>query len=60
MIFFADLEKDGTAIRWAVYSLDKQKFYGTGGLNNLSKEHKKAESSHFKCIFPGIVILLGI
>jgi [ribosomal protein S5]-alanine N-acetyltransferase len=43
MIFFADLEKNGTGIWWAVCSLDHRTFYGACGLNNLSKEHKKAE-----------------
>ena len=43
MDFFTDLEKEGTGIWWAICSLDNQKFYGAGGLNNLNKEHKKAE-----------------
>jgi [ribosomal protein S5]-alanine N-acetyltransferase len=43
MSFFSDLEKDGTGIWWAVCSLDNKTFYGAGGLNNLIKEHKKAE-----------------
>ena len=43
MQFFSDLEKDGTGIWWAVCSLDNKIFYGAGGLNSLSKEHKKAE-----------------
>ena len=43
MEFFADLEKNGTGIWWAVCSLDNKTFYGAGGLNSLSKEHKKAE-----------------
>ena len=43
MDFFADLEKEETGIWWAICSLDNQKFYGAGGLNNLNKEHKKAE-----------------
>lgn len=43
MKFFADLEINETGIWWAVCSLDNQIFYGAGGLNNLSKEHKKAE-----------------
>jgi ribosomal-protein-alanine N-acetyltransferase len=43
MNFFSDLEKDGTGIWWAVCSLDNKTFYGAGGLNSLSKEHKKAE-----------------
>jgi ribosomal-protein-alanine N-acetyltransferase len=43
MKFFADLEKNETGIWWAVCSLDNAIFYGAGGLNSLSKEHKKAE-----------------
>ena len=43
MIWFADLEKDGTGTWFAVCSLDNKTFYGAGGLNSLSKEHKKAE-----------------
>lgn len=43
MRFFSDLEKNGTGIWWAICSLDNEIFYGAGGLNNLSKENKKAE-----------------
>lgn len=43
MDFFADLEKNETGIWWAVCSPDNKLFYGAGGLNSLSKEHKKAE-----------------
>jgi ribosomal-protein-alanine N-acetyltransferase len=43
MKFFADLEKDGMGIWWGIVSLDNKIFYGAGGLNSLSKEHKKAE-----------------
>lgn len=43
MKFFADLEKNETGIWWAVCSPDNKTFYGGGGLNSLSKEHKKAE-----------------
>lgn len=43
MKFFADLEINETGIWWAVCSSDNKTFYGAGGLNNLSKEHKKAE-----------------
>jgi [ribosomal protein S5]-alanine N-acetyltransferase len=43
MKFFSDLEKNETGIWWAICSLDNKIFYGAGGLNNLSKEHKKAE-----------------
>ena len=43
MEFFSDLEKNGTGMWWAICSLDNSIFYGAGGLNSLSKEHKKAE-----------------
>ena len=43
MDFFAGLEKNNTGIWWAVCSLDNNIFYGAGGLNSLSKEHRKAE-----------------
>lgn len=43
MKFFADLEANETGIWWAVCSPDNKTFYGGGGLNNLSKEHNKAE-----------------
>lgn len=43
MAFFADLEKNETGIWWAVCSPDNETFYGGGGLNALSKEHRKAE-----------------
>ncbi len=43
MTWFADLEKDGTGMWFAVCSLDNRTFYGAGGLNSLSKEHKKAD-----------------
>ena len=43
MKFFADLEINETGIWWAVCSLDNKIFFGAGGLNNLDKEHKKAE-----------------
>lgn len=43
MKFFADLEKNETGIWWAICSDDNKTFYGAGGLNSLSKEHKKAE-----------------
>lgn len=43
MAFYADLENNGTGIWWAICSLDSKTFYGAGGLNSLSKEHKKAE-----------------
>ncbi|KAF0203724.1 MAG: GCN5-like [Bacteroidetes bacterium] len=43
MQFFADLEKEGKVIWRAVCSFDNKTFYGSGGLNSLSKKHKKAE-----------------
>jgi ribosomal-protein-alanine N-acetyltransferase len=43
MRFFADLETEGTGIWWAICSPDNKTFYGAGGLNSLSKEHRKAE-----------------
>ncbi len=43
MSFFADLEKNDSGIWFAICSADNKTFYGAGGLNNLSKEHKKAE-----------------
>lgn len=43
MSWFANLEKDGTGMWFAVCSPDDQSFYGAGGLNSLSREHKKAE-----------------
>ncbi len=43
MAFYADLEKNGTGIWFAVCSPDNLTFYGAGGLNGLGKEHKKAE-----------------
>jgi ribosomal-protein-alanine N-acetyltransferase len=43
MSWFADLKKDGTGMWFAVCSLDNKTFYGAGGINSLSQEHKKAE-----------------
>lgn len=43
MKFFRDLEENETGIWWAVCSLNNSRFYGAGGINNFSKEHKKAE-----------------
>ncbi len=43
MIWFADLEKNENGIWWAVCSQIDGRFLGAGGLNNLSKENKKAE-----------------
>ena len=41
--WFKNLEETQTGIWWAVCSLDNTIFYGAGGLNELSKEHIKAE-----------------
>lgn len=43
MTWFADLEKNGKGIWWAVCSKMDDKFLGAGGLNDLSTENKKAE-----------------
>ncbi len=43
MKFFADLEQNDTGIWWAVCPANNQTFYGAIGLNNLMKQHKKAE-----------------
>ena len=43
MMFFADIERNDTGIWWAICSPDNKIFYGAAGLNNLSKENKKAE-----------------
>lgn len=43
MEWFADLEKNGTGQWWAICSPDNRIFYGAGGLNQLNREHQKAE-----------------
>lgn len=43
MTWYRELEEKETGIWWAICSTDGQIFYGAGGFNNLSKEHKKAE-----------------
>ena len=43
MKFYADLEQNGTGSWFAICSLDNKIFYGAGGLNDVSKVHKKAE-----------------
>ena len=48
--FFADLERNGTGIWWAICSPDNKIFYGACGLNNLSSEHSKAETGFW--LFP--------
>ena len=43
MAWFAELEKNGTGIWWAICSLNNRNFYGAGGLYYLNKKHMKAE-----------------
>lgn len=43
LIWFAELEKNGTGIWWAVCSPDLSVFQGAAGLYYLNKEHRKAE-----------------
>lgn len=43
MNWFTNLEKEETGMWFAVCSEDNKTFYGAGGLNDLSQEHKKAE-----------------
>ncbi|MCB0651418.1 MAG: GNAT family N-acetyltransferase [Saprospiraceae bacterium] len=43
MTWFANLEKTGTGIWWAVCDRNNGDFLGAGGFNNLSREHQKAE-----------------
>ncbi|HEX5625455.1 MAG TPA: GNAT family protein [Saprospiraceae bacterium] len=43
MEWFAALEKNGTGQWWAICSSHNRIFYGAGGLNNLNREHRKAE-----------------
>lgn len=43
MAWFADLEKNEKGIWWAVCSKTDGSFLGAGGLNDMSKQNKKAE-----------------
>ena len=43
MDWYANLEKEGTGIWWAITSAEDGTFFGAAGFNNLSKEHRKAE-----------------
>ncbi len=43
MRFFANLEENRAGIWWAVCSADNKVFFGAGGINDLKKEHRKAE-----------------
>lgn len=41
--WYAELERTYTGIWWAIISVESKEFCGAIGLNNLSREHKKAE-----------------
>lgn len=43
MDWFAELERSGTGIWWAICSPDNTVFYGAGGLNALNPTHRRAE-----------------
>jgi ribosomal-protein-alanine N-acetyltransferase len=43
LIWFKNLEETETGIWWGICSKDNKMFYGAGGFNGISKEHKKAE-----------------
>lgn len=44
MDWFESLEREGTGIWWAICSANNNVFYGAGGLNSLSEQHRKAEA----------------
>jgi ribosomal-protein-alanine N-acetyltransferase len=41
--WFAELEKEGTGIWWAICLLENQEFCGAIGFNNVNNQFKKAE-----------------
>ncbi|WP_421774660.1 GNAT family N-acetyltransferase [Gracilimonas sp.] len=43
MKWFADHERNGTGAWWALCLKDSNVFIGAGGINDIEKEHKKAE-----------------
>lgn len=43
MDWYTELENNETGIWWAICSKDQHTFYGAGGFNGISKEHRKAE-----------------
>ncbi|HWK59086.1 MAG TPA: GNAT family protein [Parapedobacter sp.] len=43
MEWFRNLEQNKTGIWWAICSPDNRIFYGAGGFNGISREHRKAE-----------------
>jgi ribosomal-protein-alanine N-acetyltransferase len=43
-VSFDSLDETKEQMDWfAICSIDTKEFYGAGGLNDISKEHKKAE-----------------
>jgi [ribosomal protein S5]-alanine N-acetyltransferase len=47
MVWYKELESQGTGKWFAICSLDNKIFYGAAGLNSLQKEHKKAEIGYW-------------
>lgn len=43
MDWYANLEKEGIGIWWAITSAEDETFFGATGFNNLNREHRKAE-----------------
>lgn len=43
MIWFQNLEKNGTGKWWSIFNSETGQFLGAGGFNDLNKELKKAE-----------------
>lgn len=43
MKFFRELRETNTGMWWAICSLENNEFYGGGGLNGISHQHKKGE-----------------
>ncbi len=43
MTWFADHEKNQTGLWWAICEKETGTFLGAGGLNDINKEHRKAE-----------------
>ena len=43
MIWFQNLEKNGTGKWWSIVNSETRQFLGAGGFNDLNKELKKAE-----------------
>ena len=43
MLWFKNLKDENTGIWWAICDATTQKFLGAGGLNDMCRDHKKAE-----------------